>query len=454
MAKTHSLEAPTLLDHTSGLAPVGTCLVAGLWWKPLLGQHPEKMATSEAKKGGGTHYVHTGKTSYVGFTHLPKTEKTQYVSLASLLANATRSNTVFLALSINSSMTWICAVANGSVLSGYDLVTSSPEVCRATRDRFSKRFPEAEYWGDVEGLDLKPVFTWESLSDQLANAEHLNQARLRPVGKGVSFSLSAVPRPIIWIVCLGTMALVGQKVVVPTVSSLFGSKEEVVYEDPEMLWNDALENQFNAVKVSAPGSLDNLLTSVNELPTLVAGWRLATITCDWGAQAWLCKAHYKASSRKHTNEAFAAARPQHWKLNWSLPLDANGTFTLPAQSVSRSMKTLRAVGDHELTTASHFQALSPLMSAGVPALQAFTPVAIAPPSFQKGEPVPLPASIRLPMQSAVKAITPMRTGAIADEWANEVAWTNATFTFDTVKEPRANDSAAMMDLKGTIYAKP
>ena len=201
-------------------------------------------------------------------------------------------------------------------------------------------------------------------------------------------------------------------------------------------------------------TIDALLVSVNEQPMLIGGWRLASIKCDWGSHAWLCEASYKALSRKHTNEAFAAARPQDWKVTWTLPLGAQGSFKLPVHSVARSLKALRAVGDHEIKTASQLQALSPLMAAGVPALQAFTSVAISAPTFQKGETVPMPSSIRLPMQSAVSAITPMRTGAIAADWADEVAWTKATFTFDMSKEPRANDSVAMMDLKGTIYAKP
>ena len=98
MAKKSTLETPTLLDHTTGLTALGTCLVAGLSWKPVLGQDPEKLAIQEAKIAGASHYVQSGKSSNVGLTKLPKDEVTRYISLAGLFASSNPASSVFLAL--------------------------------------------------------------------------------------------------------------------------------------------------------------------------------------------------------------------------------------------------------------------------------------------------------------------------------------------------------------------
>lgn len=455
MAKTNTLAAPTLLDHTSGLAPNGTCLVAGMSWKPLLGQNPGRLAAVEAKNAGGTHYAYADKSGSAGFAKFKASDKVQYLSMASLFAaSIPASSTVFLALSINETQSWICAVSNGSVLAGYDLASSSHETSKASRDAFNRRFPEGEFWGDVDGLDLAPVYTWESLAEQLANVKHVKDALLRPVGANLSLSLNAIPRPIIWMVTFGLLAILVQKVVWPVAKSFVGSREEVVVEDPELLWQQAIDSTFNDAMLSAPGTLQGLLVNVNETPVLVSGWRLESLDCDWSARAWKCNAKYKASSRMQTNEAFESARPKDWKASWALPQGVTASFNLPAQSVGMSLKGLKKVSEHEIGTASRIQSIGPVLTAGSSPMSNFTQVEIKPPTFAKGEPVPLPPSIKLPLHSMVNVTAPLRTGAVVDDWANEVTWKKATFSFDIKKTPGANDSVAMMTLKGEIYATP
>lgn len=453
MAKS-TLPVPTLLDSSTGLVPSGTCFVAGLSWKVLLGQNPEKMALAESKRARATHYVYSDKSGNVGYTKLKAVDKnTKYVSMARLFAASNPSSTVFLALSINEQQTWVCAVSNGSVLTGYDVVTSDHGVVEQLRDAIEKRFSEALFWGDISGISLEPAFNWESLSDSLTNPARVSSATLRTLDGGLSSFLASIPKSVIWLVALSVLGVISTKFVVPLAKKYIASREVVIVEDPDALWLQVLEEHFKAIKVSSPGSLQQLANSIDSIPTLIEGWRIQNMNCLWTAKAWKCAAKYQSSSRHQTNAAFNSAKPADWTLAWDFLNGVTASFDLPATARPISQKTMRSQSYQELTTASQIQAVRPFINDGSKPLEKFSPIKIAPPKFAKGEPVPLPVALKLPLVASVTLVTPIRTISIMD-WTDEVAWKKVSISFNIKKIPGKNDSFVMVDLSGEIYAQP
>lgn len=453
MAK-NALSVPTLLDQSTGLVPDGTCFVAGLTWKVLLGQNPEKMALTESKKAKATHYVYSDKSGNVGYTKFKAVDKsTKYVSMARLFAASNPSSTVFLALTVNEQQTWVCAVSNGSVLTGYDVVTSDHGEVEKLRGAIAQRFSEALFWGDVSGIDLEPSFNWESLTDSLGNPARVNSATLRTHNGGLSAFVSSIPKPVIWVVSLSVVGFIGTKFVVPMVKKYIHSKEVVVVEDPEMLWKQALEDHFKLLKVSGPGSLKQLASSVEGIPTLIAGWRLQNMNCAWTVKAWKCSAKYLSSSRHQTNDAFNSEKPTDWTLAWDFLNGVTASFDIPVVASQLEQKTMRTLSYQQLTTASQIQAVRPFLNEGSRVLEKFSPIKIVPPKFAKGEPVPLPAPLKLPLVASLNLVTPLRTISIMD-WSDEVSWHKAAISFNLKKIPGKNDSFVMVDLSGEIYANP
>ena len=453
MAKS-TLPVPTLLDQTTGLVPDGTCFVAGLSWKVLLGLNPEKMALAESKKAKASHYVYSDKSGNVGYTKIKAVEKnTKYVSMARLFAASNPSSTVFLALSINEQQTWVCAVSNGSVLTGYDIVTSDHDVVEQLKNAIAKRFSEALFWGDISDIGLEPSFNWESLTDSLTNPQRVNSATLRTLDGGLAAFLASIPASVIWMVSISVLGSIGWKLVVPMAKKYIASRQVVVVEDPEALWWQALEDHFKAMRISAPGSLQQLAQSIEGMPTLIDGWRLQNMSCAWTAKAWKCFAKYQASSRHQTNDGFNSATPADWILSWDFLNGVTAAFDFPVIANSIDQKTMRSIGYQELKTASQMQASRPFFNDSSKPLEKFSPIKIAPPKFAKGEPVPIPPALKLPLVGAVTLLTPLRTISIMD-WVDEISWKKVSISFNLKKTPGKNDSIVMLDLNGEIYAKP
>lgn len=448
------LPDPLVLDGSTGLVPDGTALVLGLTWKVLLGQDLEAIALSESAKVKATHYSHAARSGSVGYARLKPDPKVAYLSAASLVAASHPTSTAFVALNVNETDCWICGVSNGSVLTGYDLVTTDVKLSRAMKGTFESRFGDAKFLGDadVEGLD--DSYSWASIQELLGNAQLTSASTLKGVKKGLGQSLGKVPKPLIYLTAFGLLLFAGQKLALPLIQKTFASRQEAVAEDPELLWADALQSWIASNRVSASGSLNVVLNGLGDVPMNIAGWRPKSFECSWTPNAWKCGGEYRASNRLHTNEAFDEAKPKDWRVNWTLLQSAKVSFDIPTSAQPIIVKSLKTVKEHELNTASKVQKLAPLLTAGDKAMGAFALVAVPPPKLANGGAAPPSTTVIFPLVTKVALKSPVRTAAGMQDWCDEVAWSKVAVAFDLKRSPGINESAAVMELSGNIYAKP
>lgn len=456
MAKKPSivLPEPIILGESSGLVPPGKALVMGLTWKVLLGQSLDELALAESIKAKASHFTHSGRSGSVGYTRFKADPKLAYLSLANLFAASNPISTAFVALTINDSDVWVCGVSNGSVLTGYDVITDDLDTVESMKEGFGRRFADANFLGDagIDGLDEN--YAWDAIQELLGNNSVVSAAGLKIVKGGLGKSMRKVPKPLIYLTLLGISLFAFQKAGLPLAKSLFAPKEQAVVEDPEVLWADALEGWLEANRVSGPSALNEALNGIGDVPIIIAGWRAKSIECSWTTKAWKCIGEYKASSRLHTNSAFDAAKPTSWLVSWSLLQGAKVSFDLPTASHSIVIKSLKPVSEHQLVTASKVQMLSPLLTAGDKAISSFARIAVPPPKLANGGNVPPSTAVVFPLVAKALLKSPLRTAAAMQGWADDVSWTRIVLTFDLKREPGINESSAVMELAGNIYARP
>lgn len=440
---------PTVLGGDF-LTPPSVSLVLGLNWKVILGENLKAMALQKASFEKATHYCHAENSGSVGYTTFEPESKIVYLSAASLVASQKAVGDFLIALDVNDEQTWLCGVSNGSVVSGYDVVTNEEQLEDTTR-RFKERFPNSLICGDHK--ESGEEYNWNALTSVIANSRFRKDAVIQKTAKGFSERISVVPKKYLVVGGVLFALLIGQEYAWPIINDSFFKQKKATAIDPDEAWREALQEWITSHPVSADGSLNALLQYVADQPIVVAGWRQSAVLCVWGVKAWQCTSKYSAIKRMETNEAFIKAKPKEWTVTFNLLKDIVVKYQVPTEGKRIVLNELKPIREYELATASRMQEIAPLLPASTSPLSAFAQITVTAPQTTEGQPIPQPIDFKLPVMNTVTISGPIRNVAGYQEWVNQVAWTTVDIKIDHKKSPSARDSTVMMDLKGNIYAK-
>lgn len=454
MSKDLSVDPKPLLlgADDSGLVPDGLTLVLGITWKVIFGDKLGAMALERALASKANLYVHAKNVGTVGYCKLALKKKTKYISAAGALASQRQMGDFLIALEVNEDQTWLCGVSNGSVVSGYDLVADDSSQIANIVDVFRERFPAARLQGDIGGLFVND-YDWQLMSAVIADTANLDDVTLRTTSQGLTERVKKLPRSYLVVGGLLLVMLTGQRFVWPVINTAFFQPKPAPIIDPQLVWQEAVDEWTAAHQVSRDGSLNDLLAILSAQDLTYAGWQQTGVVCVWGQKAWQCTAKFVSTSRKQTNLAFSNAIPKTWQADFTLLKDATARFAVPTSAKSMSAKTLKSGADLELSIGSSIQEIGPLLTSTSAPLTPFTQVKLVEPKTEKGAAIPLPAGIGLPKVSSLSIAGPLRNIAAIQAWVDDVAWTTVELKIDTTRSPGAKDSAVMMELKGNIYAK-
>lgn len=433
----------------------------GMRWRTLIKAGGREDAQQMAYKAKATHYIL--KTHLLGYGIIPKGVSGTVCPAALLAAKSATGTSVFAFALVQPGQYWITLIRNAVPTNLDEVLTnvSEAEVVARVKDQLAQFEGETvTVFTDIRnaGFDSTRNFSLRELFDIADTTEPERMTRLPPKG-------GTIPKPIMWSVILGAVALAGQKGYSEYrahQARLDREANQVVEESPDVAWKPVVA-EF-AAKTAAPNGSDYLIPRklVDEQPVLWLGWVLATEKCVAGdlqkdTRIWTCTANYDRTRVGSTSEqmktAIAARFPDAVVV---FPSISQLSITRTAKEIAQPIVIADLVAPEtwQLPMTSKLQTVLPTL-AQAPTFKVVQQE-FKPPLRKDGKPHPRPASVPNVMRGELAVKGPIRSIDATSAQITNISWDTLAITFTYRTDPSQKsitNSSVMAELSGKAYGK-
>lgn len=432
--------------------------VLGLNWKRIVvsgsPQASENAAYEHASREKSTALVFTrgarGEVRAVGHARLAKGDMGA-MSLAQAFAfRHDPQNRSICAISLDAEQAWVCAVADGMVVNGYDIVVSHDEALVKVRE-FESKHPAGSVsrYGDISASC--EVLTLDELEDiAVANAA---QCTFLPVKKN-----EAAQRKLILVLTLLAFVFGGQygydeyKKYKRRQAEALAEANKLPSIPAQKAWEAGLAAWVEGSSQATPLALEQVLSLIGSAPTKIVGWELKTIDCNRDSSTWNCVGNYeRLAELRSTTRDFLTALPKGWEADWGGMNKVSVRFSGPADQGKVVIDSLKNAKEMTLPLLGYLQNHSRAFSKTEVGAAASVPVII--PKQPDGTPTVLdPSTVKPHVVSMEVAVAgPLRS--FYKLKGQPISWRLIRFSIanTTTDAPNAS-SLSVTDARGDIYA--
>ncbi len=474
------------------------------WFSIVAGRgDPGAAARRRARAAGANCYLLALAQPCVGATRLASALWWQSMlggrtapplhAAAWLAASLTSDRTAFFALRVPGiERLWVCAVADGLPLNGFDLLVDSSDVPILVERLLQRRGispGQCTLHGDAEGLPWRAqALSWASVA---AQAPNLPESRLHAIIPTPWLALRSEPadRP-------ARPPAIRSSSTWPTLPERGSATRRLllcggVLGLPAAIWaltTDSRESPSEAVLPPAPAAaqtepdaavdvlarwaadrpapghalLQPLRDVLLAMPTRVAGWHLGEVACRLSASTWRCTAAFERSpvaSPEATTRALLAALPRKWSANPRSLDRVDATFEIGLAQPTAPMRplALQPVAWHRIHTASALQEMQrALMRVQWSDFASLTPATATSTRAQTSTPAPVADATAPVMSSVVQLSGPLRSIELPQLADLQVSWNTLVvqLAHAASQVPDLRTSALVMQLSGEVHATP
>lgn len=350
------LAAPLILTD-----PEGRRYAVGLHWKRIVtanARSAEREALRYVRSCGATHAVFTrgsrGEIAAVGCAELAD-DRTPVLSLANAFClHQDDAGRALIALPLDDQQAWWCAVADGLVVNGHDLVVPQAEITERA-DVFAQRYPDGPIrrrgalLGEATPPTLLDVF-------EMARA-HQPDCQLQPLRRPWSGHRRR------WVTSLA-VGVVGVAYLGFTAFQHHQARQraalESLHQAPEIsaqqAWQKVLTEWERKAHLAAPAALTRVLEGLENVPLDVADWQAVQIRCTRQAARWGCSVRYdRRTDRRSTTHDFLARLPATWTTDGGSINSIHARFEVEAPLLRLSAAQLPQTQDASLAVLTRLQ---------------------------------------------------------------------------------------------------
>lgn len=460
------------IEEARGLDP-GLGIVLGMSWEPKISGTASELDKNKKSASVSSHNVCVfgERLNVFGSAAVEKRIYSQVqkkkvigVSGALIFASMHPNGTAFLSVPLtevgdqSEGRVWIAACNNGSPLKGFDSVISQDEV-EARLNELQARYANVAAFG----IEDNAVGWMDIVNGANFNVSDV-QGQVKPLNASLRMALSSIPAPArIFLGIVGIVLLV-QIALIPAWKYAYRLifAEKMVQQDPNLLWQEAIDSWVETNKLPPAQSLETVLNAATGLQNTISAWNLKEVDCkiSTGRKTWDCKAIYerKPNTTNATNASFLASIPKGWSVDW-LPLNtANVSFevVLIEPPVAMKLASLHKQSELLVSIPTALQKIEPALSDARGAVGPFSAVATPAPVFKEGGGVPKPQGVVMPTVSQIKLSGPARSfiDFASVNGLESVAWKAIALKIsaESVK-PNITASSYKIDLLGEVYAR-
>ncbi|NYT66517.1 type 4b pilus protein PilO2 [Alcaligenaceae bacterium] len=426
-------DTPLLLPSASSI------LVFGLEWFPLLGGGLHRQSLRLARKYRASHVVLSGEQAgSVGMTRLRKRasgRKTPLQSAAQSLASLFPSGTVALILPLAEHGWWLVAAHEGAVVARTDRVYETLDQALNALSDVRLAYPQLQDLS--QDTDIAP-----GLSDLYASSASNN--RLQKVGRWDS----VLPVPVQWLALALTVVAIA-----PTVWQWVHTKQAqpAVQAEPDtqLAWQLAVRQATQARCLHGMQGTQPVLSSLYDLPVVIAGWQLASVECTAGRSAWMCQGDYQRQQQEATNDGFLRSSPSRWTSRFPTMDLAKVSWAVAAPCTLFSSPALNSANHNERHLFSAWQAIRPAFSRLEAGQSQALPV--NPPRDSKGQVLVQPVDLQAPLYREVHIQSPLRSFELLLPHIASVEWRRLALTVNQAIKPTLKSSQLNVTFLGVLH---
>lgn len=332
-------------------SPDGAHSIAlGLTWKRIVvsgsAAASEAAAYEHARQAGSNSLVFTrgsrGEVRAVGHAKLAAKDQGALSLAQALTQRHDHRNRYICAIRLpeDPGLAWVCAVAEGLVVNGFDVVVEVEDAQSRVRDFVAKfDLGTVSIYGDVDE-EAEPL----SIEDLVDIAtEQIDICAFSPVKKNAAAQRKLL---VIFLVLLGVVAA----------QYGYGHYKEYRRKRAEALaeslkkpsisaqqaWDRGLAAWVASSSQATPFALDQVLALVGQAPTELVGWELKTVDCNRAATTWGCVANYeRIAETRATTQDFLRAMPKGWAADWGGMNKVAARFSGPAEAAPVVISSLQ-----------------------------------------------------------------------------------------------------------------
>ncbi|RMX08158.1 hypothetical protein D8I35_03310 [Corticibacter populi] len=439
--------------------------VAGMDWRQSVQSIDRKKdALARARKQRANWYTTIGQhTIGIAAVRAKPAKGEPFYSLAAGFAALCGTGYGFAAVRLADQRIWICGAIDAAPAAGNDQVVRSGEIARERLQHFL---------GQVDGSCA--VYTNDpGLLDGLAGTIQQHAADLTDIKQAAVAQApltrvgSSVPAPLLGIVLFALVGVAGFKGYqywqlqqrIKTDAAAAAS----THVDAAVVWRRAYDELAQQQVIVGPAGLRQLRDAIAELPTSIAGWRLAQADCAAALEAWSCALSYERVTNvglDPTNAEFEQLRPRHWQhVQFPTINLASAAITVPSAGHVLDLDALPHVWERQIEGASAIQRV--LRAFGSNEQGGYEELVPTIPVDGNGEPVPKPDELQLAvLKSSTTLSGPLRSVDVLVDDSVPMAWRSLRLDVEPIPSdwresgrPGLIDSLLKATLTGDVYAK-
>ncbi len=327
---------PLLLSNTDGRR-----FAVGLHWKRIV---TASLASSEvqalryAREYGATHVVFTrglrGEVAAVGCAVLPRDVSTVLSLANAICLQQEGSGRVLTAIALDDEQAWVCGVADGLMVNGFDQVLALADVA-SRAEEFVRRYPEGAIHHQGALLDSNSTLSLPDLFE-LAVA-HEPECLLRPLHSrwGIRHPLGASGLAI----CLAGILYFAFHTYRQHQAEQRASAEGVALSpavSAGQAWAKLVADWERKADLAEPTALNLLLESIGRVPLELAHWQAVQVRCTRQRARWACSVKYdRRVDRRATTDGFLRLLPPTWTTDGGSLNTITARFGLDAPVMQR-----------------------------------------------------------------------------------------------------------------------
>lgn len=441
----------------------GKLFAVGLQWKRIVITEDDASGSSNASERSAYSIASSAKSNRLVFTRGGKNEvkavghgkfdKHDFGALSLAQAVTLRfDNKVkcVVAIALPDQRVWVCAIAEGMVVNGFDFVESAAEASQRVRD-FAKRYPEGSiaYYGD-----LLPDSQYMNLQELQEIAVAHESCAMAPVRK------NELERKRLILIGVGILALGVAKVGFDKYqahkqaeAARLAAEASVPQVSAQEAWDKGVAQWLESSSQATPNALSQVLGAVQKIPLDISTWTFKAADCNRAGKQWACTVQYeRIPGLRGSTESFLASIPGDWKASWGAMDKASATFTTQAEANKVDLAMLVEAPKASLPLLSHFQSNSRAFIKLDIGPAAAVPITPAP--QPDGKPTVVDPSTIKPVivSMEVTAAGPLRSMHVLT--GQQISWRVLKFARTDKITPDSPEKSVLMvtEAKGDIYA--